>query len=163
MTDTYEILRDYMIKPKGMFIWRDIPEWEGRYQISNHGEVCSVKNKILEGVNILFTRPDKSRQNLSRRILFKTYWPKEEQNEGHEKWKKIDYFGEYYISNYADVKNCKRLILWPTKDGRVTLMKKVEGKMMRVNVSVLKLFLNTFPPYEVEVNLENKTINWKKI
>lgn len=162
MKDTYDLLKEYMIKPKGMFLWRDIPDCNARYQISNHGEVCSVKNKILSGTSVLFIRPDKSRQFMSRRRLFKSYWNEDEQFKGEERWRKIDCFGEYYISNFENIKNCKRLVLWPTKAGTVVLTSRIDNKPVRQTISVLKLFLNTFPPYEIEVNEEAKTVNWKK-
>lgn len=164
MRDTHELLREYMIKPKGMFIWRDIPDWEGRYQISNHGEVCSVWNKEISenDTQVILIRIDKSRHNVSRNRLLKNYWHKDDQFKGDERWKKLDHYGDYYISNYAGVKNCRRLILCPNR-GAVWLYKDgSNGKRKSVRIPVLKLFLNTFPPYEIEINEENKTVNYKK-
>lgn len=160
MKDTFEILRDYMLKPKGMFIWRDIPDHEGRYQISNHGEVRTIKNKILTGYgnHVILTSQDKSRHTVSVKKLMKAYWREHERNQGEEQWKRLDYYSDYFISNYEQIKNCKVKILWPNKSGNVVLTKNKH----RESISVLKLFLNTFPPYEVEVNHESKTVNYKK-
>lgn len=155
----YNLLRSYMIKPKGIMIWLDIPGYEGRYQISNHGDVCSISNKILSenDTSVVLIGIDKSRHNISRNKLLKTYW-KEGQYKGEERWKKLDHYGDYYVSNYANVKNCRRLILCPDEHGRVYLF--TDGK--KESVQVLTLFLKAFPPYEIEVNHEDKSVNWKK-
>lgn len=159
MKATIELLKDYMLKPKGMMVWRDIPEYEGRYQISNHGDVCSILNKLVSenDTQVLLIRIDKSRHTISRKKLLKTYWKEINWYQGEEEWKKLDHYGDYYVSNYANVKNCRRLVLWPTQ-GRVTLIDGGERKI----VSVLSLFLSTFPPYEIEIDDENKTVNYKK-
>lgn len=159
MKDTHELLREYMIRPKGMFIWRDIPGYEGRYQISNHGEVCSILNRVIaeNDTQVILIAIDKSRQSISRNKLLKTYWKEDERYKGEERWKRLDHYGDYYISNYANVKNCRRQIVRPT-DGKIILI----GEHMRESVSLLKLFLNTFPPYEIEIDHDKKEVNYKK-
>lgn len=160
MKSTIDILKDYILKPKGMMVWRDIPGYEGRYQISNHGEVCSILNKLVSenSTQVILVSLDKSRQNISRNKLLKRYWPEAERFTGEERWKKLDHYGEYYISNYGAAKNCRRLILLPTNGAVWLYNENRENKRMRI----VKLFLNTFPPYEVEINDENKTVNYKK-
>lgn len=159
--DVCEVLREYMIRPKGNFIWRDVPGYEGRYQISNHGEVCSIWDKHISDndTQVVLISIDKSRKSISRNKLLKKYWKEGDWYNGDERWKKLEYFGEYYVSNYANVKNCRRLVLIPT-DGRVTL--EAYGDKKRIVTSVLSIFLTAFPPYELEINHDKKEINWKK-
>lgn len=163
LTVLRDYMNDYMIRPKGMFIWRDIPGFEGRYQISNHGEVCSITNKMLRhGSQVLLTGIDKSRQYLSVNKLLKGYWKEDERNTGEEQWKKIDHFQHYYISNYGNVKNCKRLILWPTKHGCVKLWG-VDGDRKKGKVvSVLTIFLQSFTAEEIFIDHEKKEVNYVK-
>lgn len=159
MKEVHELIKDYMIRPKGMFQWRDIPGWEGRYQMSNHGEVCSILDRVIaeNDTQVVLIGIDKTRHSMSRNKLLKSYWGVNDHYKGTERWKRIDHYGDYYISNYANVKNCRRQIVYPT-DGKMILI----DDNRRESVSVLKLFLNTFPPGEIEMNEENRTVNWKK-
>lgn len=40
-------------------IWKDIPDYEGRYQVSNFGEVKSLKRKIVDSLGRPRTIPEK--------------------------------------------------------------------------------------------------------
>lgn len=159
------LLWSYILKPKGMMIWRDIPDYDGRYQISNHGDFCLVKEKILSGYGnqVVLTGTDKIRRSANIKKLMGVYWNEGERYKGDETWKKLDLYGEYYISNYAQLKNYKRFPLSPNaKTKTIVLTKRVNGKIQRDCVSVTRAFLFTFPPYEVEINNEDKTINYVK-
>lgn len=162
MNDVYEILKEYMIRPKGMFIWRDIPDWEGTHQLSNHGEVRAIWNRILSenDTQIVLVGIDKSRHSVSRYKMLKAYWKESERYNGEVRWKRLDHYGDYYISNYAAFKNCKALVLIPN-DGKVTLIKHVDGKEVRLTTSVIKLFVNTFPE-EIFIDHEKKEVNYVK-
>lgn len=159
MKDPYEICRDYMLKPKGMMVWRDVPGYEGLYQISNHGDICNIKTTMLNDSSVHLIRLDKSIQAISRRKLFNAYWKTEERYKGEEQWRKLDHYGNYYISNFNEVKRQNRLVLTKDPNGRVTLF---DGKGNRKTVSLIKVFMNTFPPFEIEINHEDKTINYVK-
>lgn len=162
MKDVYEIVREYMIRPKGMFMWRDIPGYEGTHQISNHGEVRAIWNKLVSenSTDVVLMNIDKSRQLISRNKLLRAYWKESERYVGEERWRKLDHYGEYYVSNYANVKNCRAQVLLPS-NGNVVLIRTVDGKQERANVSVLKLFLNTFPE-EIFIDHEKKEVNYIK-
>lgn len=160
-----ELLWAYILKPKGMMIWRDIPGYDGRYQLSNHGDFCLVKDKIItgHGSQVILTGIDKARKNVSVKKLMCTYWRESERFKGDESWKKLDHYGSYHISNYAQLKNYKRVALSPNvKSKTIVLIKRVDGKVKRDCVGITRAFLLTFPPYEVEINEESKTLNWKK-
>ena len=132
MLETFDILKSYIIKPKGMFIWRDIPGWEGRYQISNHGDVCSITNRMIGDTNVHLINEDKTIKSISVVKLLNGYWKKQEQYQGDEQWRKIDHYNNYFISNYGNVKNCRRLVLFPNKKtNSVVLTKRVNGKIVR--------------------------------
>lgn len=159
-----DLLWDYILKPKGMMVWRDVPGYDGLYQISNHGDVRLVKTTLLNDTSVHLIGLDKSIQAISRRKLFKRYWPNDnEQYKGEERWKKIDHYGDYFISNYENVKRLKILVLsYSKKSKNIVFTKKVDGKKKRATASIMKIFLLTFPPYEIEINHEDKTLNYKK-
>lgn len=157
-----ELMEGYMIRPKGMFIWRDIPEpgFEGRYHISNHGEVCSIWNREISqnDTQVTLINIDKSRHNVSRKKLLRSYWHVSEHFKGEEGWKKLDHHGDYYVSNYANVKNCRRIILLPT-NGRVKLYySEKKGKTF----NILALYLKAFTPEEIFIDHEKKEVNYIK-
>lgn len=162
LREPYEIMREYMIRPKGMFIWRDIPDYEGTHQISNHGEVRAIWNKpVSENYSsVVLMDIEKRRQFVSRNKLLKAYWKESERYTGEERWHKLDHYGEYYVSNYANVKNCRVQVLSPT-NGMVVLIRTVDGKQERATFSVLKLFLNTFCD-EIFIDHEKKEVNYIK-
>lgn len=147
-----------MLKPKGMMVWRDVPGYEGLYQISNHGDVRNVKTTLLNDTNIHLINIDKSIQSISRKKLFNSYWKKDEQYKGAEQWRRLDFYEDYFVSNFNEVKRIRKFVI-NQQNMRVTLF---NGKGKRKNMSVLEIFLNAFPPGEVEINNEDKTINYIK-
>lgn len=159
MKDVYEIVRNYMIKPKSMMTWRDVPGYEGLYQISNHGDIRNIKATTLNEENIHLVGINKSIQSISRRKLFNSYWKKEDQYRGEERWVKLDHYGEYYVSNFNQVKRIRKFPLTPTELGFVALF---DGDGNRKSMSVIKIFLNTFPIEELDIDHDLKTIKWNK-
>lgn len=159
MKDVYEIVRDYMIKPKAMMTWRDVPGYEGMYQISNHGDVRNIKTTTLNEENIHLVGYNKSIQSISRRKLFNAYWKKHEQYKGEEQWRKLDHVGDYYVSNFNQVKRIRKFPLTVSASGCIALF---DGQGKKRSVRLTKLFLNTFPIDELDINHDLKTIKWDK-
>lgn len=52
--------------------WRDIPEWEGLYQVSDHGRVRSVQRKVVCGRRHAVTRVQPARVISPYRVRSKT-------------------------------------------------------------------------------------------
>lgn len=166
MKDTAVLLKEWVIKPKGSMIWRDVPGYEGRYQISNHGDLRSVCEKMLvyTGSSITLITNEETRRQISRRKAVQFYFAP------HQRYKEdeffidmdVEFYGRYQVSNYGNFKKIKKTVIHPDKAGSVILTKYRGGKAWRENISIVKIFLNTFPPYEVSINEENKTINYKK-
>lgn len=69
------------------------------------------------------------------------YWSDKDQYKGVEKWKTINEC--YQISNYGRFKNSRQIVVRISHDGFVTLLNKEHRK----KISVIKIYLNTFPPY----------------
>ena len=133
--------------PRGLLKFVDIPGYEGIYKISNHGDVISINQKILSvGYSVILTK-NKERRALSINTLMSICWLKKDINIGPEKWIEIPGYEKLYrISNYGVVKSYRTLTLLPT-NGKVTLIKKRAGKTHRECISVLKIYVNCFKPY----------------
>lgn len=167
MKDTAVLLKEWVIKPKGCMIWRDVPEYEGRYQISNHGDLRAVKEKILspKSYGITLINNDNVRRQLSRIKAVQYHFAPHERYKGEETFIDMDaeFYGRYQVSNYGNFKQVSKIALHPNKKmGTVILTKYRAGKAYRETISVVKIFLNTFPPYEVTTDEENKVITYKK-
>lgn len=167
MKDSICIIKDYIIKPKGNFIWRDIPGYEGRYQMSNHGDIRNVYNQVLKfvGSSTTLISNDGTRRQVSWRKAVQYYFAPHERFKGNEKWVSMEgeFYGRYEISNYGEIKKVKKTVLHPNKKaGTVVLVKYRGGKPYRETISIVKIFLNTFPPYEVSINEKEKVITYNK-
>lgn len=167
MKDTHVLLKEWVIKPKGCMIWRDVPGYEGRYQISNHGDLRSVCEKLLssKSYGIILTDNDEVRRDISRKKAVQFYFAPHHRYKGDEVFIDMDdeFYGRYQVSNYGNFKKIKKTVIHPDKkNGTVILTKYRGGKAWRETISVVKIFLNTFPPYEVNTDEENKVITYKK-
>ena len=131
-----------------MFIWKDIPEYEGLYQISSHGDVREVKVKYLNpsGGCIVLTTKSKSRVNVSIQKIVNLAFVKHKICKGPEIWDNVPFndFNFYEVSNYGNIRVCRKKVLRPN-NGKVVLLKKRGGKKRRECIRVIKLFRNSFP------------------
>jgi hypothetical protein len=168
MKDTASILNEYIIKPKGNFFWKDIPEYEGLYQISNHGDLRRVKERLLtvKGSSLVLTDRSGLRQSVSVKKVVTYCFAPHERYEGKEFWLDMpnEFYGKYKVSNYGNFKTCEITPMSPSNKSRgcVVLIKTRGGKPRRETISIVRLFLNTFPPYEVNINEEDKQVSFNR-
>jgi hypothetical protein len=168
MKDVACILKDYIIKPKGNFFWKDIPGYEGLYQISNHGDLRRIKERMLtiKGSCIVLTDNYGIRKSLSINKVVTYCFAPHERYKGDEFWLDMpnEFHGKYKVSNHGNFKTCSITPMSPSNKSRgcVVLIKTRGGKARREMISIMKIFLNTFPPYEVNINDENKVVTYNK-
>lgn len=150
MKDTAVILNEEIVRPKGIFFWKDIPEYEGLYQISNHGDLRRVKEKMLtvKGASLVLTNHEGIRRNLSVKKVVNYCFAPHKRYRGDEIWEDMpnEFYGKYKVSNYGNFKASSITPMSPSNKSRgcVVLIKKRGGKSHRETVSIVKLFLNTF-------------------
>ena len=108
MKDVSVIIKEYIIKPKGNFFWKDIPEYEGLYQISNHGDLRRVKERMLtvKGPGVVLTNRNKLRRNISVKKAVIYCFAPHQRYQGKEICDLMpeDFHGIYKVSNYGNFK-----------------------------------------------------------
>ena len=142
MKSIFGVLNEIMLKGDGSKIF-DIPSYRGLYQINNHGEVFSIKERDLEpsGGSVVLTNTDKDRKTLRLNKLLSLSFPINRHFIGRETWKSLPLpkFEHYKISNYSRLK-VKRPLKLRTFNGQVILIKNKKP----TTFSVLKLYANLF-------------------